>query len=126
MPWKISYLEDLKIIKTVYTEPAKLEELTKAVLANVAIAKEKGTNLFLGDCTALTETGSAVDIYQLGKFLESLNVGLDLKEAIVAPKTEETVIADLHFYETVTNNRKIKVRLFQDIQEATEWLLSEG
>lgn|GEM_PF-663759 len=126
MPWKLSYLEDLKIIKTVYKEPAKLEELMEAVLANVALAKEKGTNLFLGDCTALSETGSTVDIYQLGQFLESLNVGLDLKEAVVAPKTEKNVIADLHFYETVTNNRLIKVRMFQDIQQATDWLLGEG
>ena len=126
MPWKLSYLEDLKIVKTVYAEPATLEELMEAVLANIALAREKGTNLFLGDCTSFTQTGSTMDIYQLGQFLESLNVGLNLKEAVVAPMAYNNVVNDLHFYETVTNNRMIRVRLYQDVQAATEWLLSEG
>jgi len=126
MPWKLSYLENLKIVKTVYTEPSTLEELMEAVLANIAFAKEKGTNLFLGDCTSFTQTGSTMDIYQLGHFLESLKIGLNLKEAVVAPIAYNNVVDDLHFFETVTNNRMIKVRLFQDIQEATDWLVSEG
>jgi hypothetical protein len=126
MPWELSYLEDLKIVKTVYAEPATLEELMEAVLANIALAREKGTNLFLGDCTSFTQTGSTMDIYQLGQFLESLNVGLNLKEAVVAPMAYNNVVNDLHFYETVTNNRMIRVRLYQDVQAATEWLLSEG
>ena len=98
----------------------------EAVLANIALAREKGTNLFLGDCTSFTQTGSTMDIYQLGQFLESLNVGLNLKEAVVAPMAYNNVVNDLHFYETVTNNRMIRVRLYQDVQAATEWLLSEG
>ena len=126
MPWELSYLEDLKIVKTVYAEPATLEELMEAVLANIALAREKGTNLFLGDCTSFTQTGSTMDIYQLGQFLESLNVGLNLKEAVVAPMAYNNVVNDLHFYETVTNNRMIRVRLYQNVQAATEWLLSEG
>ena len=125
MPWKISYLEELKIVKTVYTEPAKLEELLEAVVANLAFAKEKQTNLFLGDCTALTETGATMDIYQLGQFLESLQADWTIKEAIIAPSARQNVIDDLHFFATVPQNRMIRVRLFQDIQSATEWLMNE-
>lgn len=122
MPWKISYLEDLKIVKTVYTEPAKLEGLMEAVKANISFAKEKQTNLFLGDCTALTETGATMDIYQLGQFIESLQADWSVKEAIVAPSTRQNVIEDLHFFETVAQNRMIKVRMFQDIETAIDWL----
>lgn len=122
MPWKISYLEDLKIVKTVYTEPAKLEGLMEAVKANISFAKEKQTNLFLADCTALTETGATMDIYQLGQFIESLQADWSVKEAIVAPSTRQNVIEDLHFFETVAQNRMIKVRMFQDIETAIDWL----
>ena len=124
MPWKISYLEDLKIVKTVYTEPAKLEELMEAVTANIRLAKEKQTNLFLGDCTALTETGATMDIYQLGQFIESLQADWAIKEAIVAPANRRNVVDDLRFFETVTQNQMIKVRMFQDIEKAIDWLVA--
>lgn len=124
MPWKISYLEDLKIVKTVYTEPAKLEELIEAVTANISFAKEKQTNLFLGDCTALTETGATMDIYQLGQFIESLQADWAIKEAIVAPANRRNVVDDLRFFETVAQNRMIKVRMFQDIEIAIDWLVA--
>lgn len=123
MPWKLSYLEDLKIVKTVYTEPAKLEELMEAVAANIIVAKEKQTNLFLGDCTALTETGETMDIYELGLFIESLQANWAIKEAIVVPINRKNVVKDLHFFETVAQNRMIMVRLFEDIEVAIDWLL---
>lgn len=126
MPWKISYLEELKIIKTVYTDPIRLEELMEAVQANIKLAKEKQTHLFLGDSTAQSQSGSTMDIYQLGQFIESLNVDLNFKEAMVAPKGHGKVVEDLHFYETVTNNRMIRVRLFQDIETAIEWLVTDN
>jgi len=125
MPWKLSYLEDLKIVKTVYTEPAKLEELMEAVAANIIVAKEKQTNLFLGDCTALTETGETMDIYELGLFIESLQANWAIKEAIVAPINRKNVVKDLHFFETVAQNRMIMVRLFEDIEVAIDWLLAK-
>ncbi len=125
MPWKLSYLEDLKIVKTVYTEPAKLEELMEAVAANIIVAKEKQTNLVLGDCTALTETGETMDIYELGLFIESLQANWAIKEAIVAPINRKNVVKDLHFFETVAQNRMIMVRLFEDIEVAIDWLLAK-
>lgn len=125
MPWKLSYLEDLKIVKTVYTEPAKLEELMEAVAANIIVAKEKQTNLFLGDCTALTETGETMDIYELGLFIESLQANWAIKEAIVVPINRKNVVKDLHFFETVAQNRMIMVRLFEDIEVAIDWLLAK-
>ena len=125
MPWKLSYLEDLKIVKTVYTEPAKLEELMEAVAANIIVAKEKQTNLFLGDCTALTETGETMDIYELGLFIESLQANWAMKEAIVVPINRKNVVKDLHFFETVAQNRMIMVRLFEDIEVAIDWLLAK-
>ncbi len=125
MPWVITYLESLKIVKTVYTEPAKLEELVTAAIATLQVAQEKDTHLFLGDCTELTENGSVLDIFKLGEFLESLKADWYIKEAVIAPKGRTNVIEDLSFFETVTKNRDIKVRLFLDKNEAVKWLLGQ-
>lgn len=125
MPWEITYLESIKIVKTVYTEPVTLEELVNAAIATLKVAQEKDTHFFLGDCTELTENGSVLDIFKLGEFLESLKADWNIKEAVIAPKTRKNVIEDLSFFETVTKNRDIKVRLFLDENEAIRWLIGQ-
>lgn len=126
MPWKISYLEDTKIIKTIYTEPITLDELKECAMANFSMAAEKQTGLFLGDCSSFTQQGSTMDIYKLGKFLESISLELriHIKEALIEPSNIQRVSSDLRFFETVTNNRMIKARIFQDTESALEWLLN--
>lgn len=41
MPWKISYLESQKIIRTEYTDPFMPEDFLKVIAENISIAKEK-------------------------------------------------------------------------------------
>jgi len=125
MPWNITYLESLRIVKTVYTEPVTLEELVNAAVAALNTAREKDTHFFLGDCTDLTENGSVLDILKLGEFLESLKSDWNIKEAVIAPKNRKNVIEDLSFFETVTKNRDIKLRLFMDEDEAITWLVGQ-
>lgn len=125
MPWKMTYLEDLKIIKTVYTDPLPLEELQEAALSGLALAMEKQTEFFLADCSALTQTGNTMDIYKLGAFLESISVSskINIKEALILPPNAQNVTRDLKFFETVVNNRMIKAKIFQDAEEAIGWLI---
>ena len=126
MPWKISYIEDLKIIQTVYTQPSNLEELKEAVFANLNIAKEKQTGLFLADCSSFTESGKTMDIYELGNFLELVtkDIKLNIKEAMIEPLNAKSVGNDLRFFETVAQNRMIKVRVFHNINDAIDWLVN--
>ncbi|MBK6791277.1 MAG: hypothetical protein IPG80_01760 [Anaerolineales bacterium] len=123
MPWKISYLENQKIIRTEYTDPFMPEDFLKVIAENISIAKEKQTNLFLADCTDLTRSGNVIDIYQLGNMLQAMNAEIHIKEAIVVMKQKGNVVSDLQFFETVANNRLINVRLFFDLETALAWLV---
>lgn len=123
MPWKISYLESQKIIRTEYTDPFMPEDFLKVIAENISIAKEKQTNLFLADCTDLTRSGNVIDIYQLGNMLQAMNAEIHIKEAIVVMKQKGNVVSDLQFFETVANNRLINVRLFFDFESALAWLV---
>ncbi len=123
MPWKISYLESQKIIRTEYTDPFMPEDFLKVIAENISIAKEKQTNLFLADCTDLTRSGNVIDIYQLGNMLQAMNAEIHIKEAIVVMKQKGNVVSDLQFFETVANNRLINVRLFFDLETALAWLV---
>lgn len=123
MPWKISYLESQKIIRTEYTDPFMPEDFLKVIAENILIAKEKQTNLFLADCTDLTRSGNVIDIYQLGNMLQAMNAEIHIKEAIVVMKQKGNVVSDLQFFETVANNRLINVRLFFDFESALAWLV---
>lgn len=122
MPWKISYDEDLKIIRTDYTDPLSLEDFSQLIEENFLLAKEKGTNLFLADCTKIEASGQTFDIYQLGSMLQSKNADIHIKEAVVVMPQKGQVVSDLQFFETVANNRKINVHLFFDIDSAMQWL----
>ncbi len=126
MPWEISYLEDLKIIQTIYTQPSTLEELKEAVLSNLNMAREKQTGLFLADCSSFTESGRTMDIYELGNFLEvvSKDIKLSVKEAMIEPHNIRSVTNDLRFFETVAQNRMIKVRVFHNYADAIDWLVN--
>lgn len=122
MPWTLSYLEETRILLTVYTNPLTLADLKDATMANVALATEKQSYRYLGDCTALAPGGSTLDIYQFGCFLAGLGLDPASKEAIVLPLSPGAA-DDLRFYETVTRNRGIDVRVFEDRDDAIRWLI---
>ena len=125
MPWEISYLEELKVVQTIYTEPITLEDLKDAAVNIIALALEKQTGLFLADCSKFTQSGNTMDIYKLGAFLESISstFPMNIKEAMVEPSNAQNVTNDLRFFETVANNRMIKVKVFKDSQAAIDWLI---
>lgn len=123
MPWVLRYIDDFKIVHTIYTQPVSLDELREAVAANAELATEKDTNLFLGDCSTFDQAGLTLDIYQLGTFIASMNFRHNIKEALVVPKEPSVVVEDFRFFETVATNRILNVRLFHDVESAIEWLL---
>lgn len=123
MPWVLRYIDDLKIVHTIYTQPVSLDELREAVAANAKLAAEKDTNLFLGDCSTFVQSGPTLGIYQLGTFIASMNDRFNIKEALVVPQEPSTVAEDFRFFKTVATNRSLNVRLFHDVESAIAWLL---
>jgi hypothetical protein len=125
MPYKLTYLEDEHIILTEYTTPVSQADLGECIQANLAMAAEKGTLLFLGDARDLPSDGSLIDVYRLAELLDSSGVDRRMREAMVIradPESERM----FEFFVTVTSNRGLVVRVFGDIDEARQWLLDEG
>jgi hypothetical protein len=123
MPWTVNFLEDRKVVETKFTGDLEPIEVRDAVVASLDIATKNDTYLYLADCTRLKESGSLLDIYELGKFIETLAPDRKIKEAVIIPKTNRAV-GDLKFYETLTVNRGFNVRLFEEREEGLQWLVS--
>ena len=122
MPWKISFDGQTRIVETTYTGAIGPAELGAAALAPIAAAREHSSKLYLGDCLTLEHAVTLFNIYDLVRFLESLSLERDLKEAILLPLAPEAG-ADLKFYETAAQNRGYNVRVFNDRADALRWLL---
>jgi hypothetical protein len=121
MSWKLVFHEECKIVETIFVGNIPPQELQEAVKASLALAKEKNTNLYLGNCIELGHSGSPVDIFELALFYENIPVDRLSNEAVLLPVSIEAAKA-MKFYETVTTNRGFQVRVFGDRQEAIRWL----
>lgn len=121
MPWNISYIQDLDAILTEYSGVLSPTELQEAVAATIASAREHGTLRLLGDCTWLEGGHSIVDLYGLGRMVESLPVPPGVHEAVVLPQLSAAA-HDVQFWETTCRNRGLDVRVFQTLEGARAWL----
>ncbi len=125
MPYQIRFLETEQIVETVYHGILDLNELIEAATASLNEAEKHQATRFLGDCTALNSGGSLFDVYDLVRFYDTLSVPYAhfLKEAILLPQIPQAA-ENLSFYELVTRNRGLDVRIFSERQAALDWLLA--
>jgi hypothetical protein len=123
MAVKIRYHEDIKVVETVYIGPFPKDELFNSVNQTLEFALEKKTLLLLGDCQALSENSSLVDVYSLAEYYLTIFESHKFKEAIILPKDKE-VARNLKFYETTCINRGFDVKVFSDRESAISWLKS--
>ena len=121
MPFVIRFLEDTRILETVYSDPLSLDELKAAARDNLAQAAEKGTYRLLADCTAMQSGGAIVNNYALGNYILSLRPDPKLREAVLLPASAR-VAGELKFFEDVAQNRGIQVRTFASREDAVRWL----
>jgi hypothetical protein len=125
MPYDLRYLEDDGIVFTEYIPPTPNDELAKIVEANLELAAEKGALLFLGDVSALPNSASVIDVYELAAMLDRMGVDRRMREALVVGP-DPLDAGSFDFYVTATSNRGLQVRLFGTVEEAKEWLRAEG
>jgi hypothetical protein len=124
MTIKSEFIEELKIIDSVFNEKVTIVEMKEAVKESVQLAREHNTNLFLVDCSRLKKGGTIVQLYSLGDFYLEIDVMPGTKQAIVLSDTPETQ-RDIRFYETAMRNRGFDVQVFPDRPSAIAWLLHE-
>ncbi len=124
MPWKINYLETEQIVETFYEGNLSGAEVRKAAKASLTMGLEKNTHLFLGNCTTLQPSRSLFDIYEIAKFLLELKPSRLSKEAILLPDMELSA-NQMRFYETLGRNRGFEIRVFNDREQAIQWLKAD-
>ena len=100
---------------------------TKELITQLAqMAKENNCNLLLNDFNEAIIKLSTFEIYELPKIMldtftsVGLNVRL-MKRALIVKKD----LQDYTFYETVTKNSGQNAKIFNDIDEAKEWLYNK-
>lgn len=122
MPWQIIHHADTRIIETRYAGMMSEAELSEAMEATLAEAREHGEVRFLGDCTDLLGGHSVGSLYELAKTLEIRGTPHTAREAVVLPRLESTV-QEVEFWETTARNRGYDVRVFKSREAALRWLL---
>ncbi|MDD5361932.1 MAG: hypothetical protein PHN88_07345 [Ignavibacteria bacterium] len=122
MAWQVKYLEDLQIIETIFSGYMKKQELFAAIESAIAESQKMNATKFLSDCSCLEGGHSLFDLYEKANELFSSGLSKNLKEAIILPAL--SIQHDkVDFWKTVSNNLGFNVRVFQDRDEAIEWLM---
>jgi len=125
MTCKVEYHPDLKLVECVVEGFLTVNELLEATIATVSLSVEKETNLILVDDSKLEKTVETVDIYELPQSYEDLNIDRKIKAAVILPISLQAR-EDVQFYETVCQNRGWDIAVFEQRQEAIDWLMEES
>lgn len=121
MSWSATLSSDLPIIETRYVGVMTPSELSDAVQETLRLVQTSGRTLLVGDCSQLVGGHSITDLYRLAASLEASGMVNKLKEAVLLPSVPEAN-ETAEFWETVSHNRGMDVRLFSDRQSALAWL----
>jgi hypothetical protein len=122
MPWTLSYDSEGNFVETTYSGTLAPDDLRAAIEQSLALARDRGTILFLGNCSMLEGGHSVVDLYFFVGLLETGGVPRTMREAILMPALDSSAAGNVHFWETAARNRGFEVRIFSDRGAALEWL----
>ena len=123
MPTSCRIREAEGVVESVYAGVVSPDELERAVLAAIDLAKASGMYRFYTDVTGLTGGHSASNLFAIIGLLERLDLPRTIREAIVASRSSISA-ADVQFYEDACQNRGWNVRIFADPESALAWLAS--
>lgn len=121
MAWELSYLSEHGVVVTSYIGLIEQKALEEAVLTTIAMGQRYEAIRFLADCRNLEGGHSIVDLFDLVKMLDGMDLPLNVREAIVLPQLEAAA-SDVLFWETACRNRGINVRVFNCMEHALAWL----
>lgn len=123
MAYQISILPEQGIIEISHSEAVTAGEFHEAAEAAIAAAEREGHNhlKFLSDVTAAELRVSVFEVFNLPKRFKRIRLGGHCKNAVlISPDSKDKKIAA--FYETVTFNQGLRVRLFTSRKKALAWL----
>lgn len=121
MPWKINHNTDQNIIELTYFGQVTANDLTDAFMAAKDLSQKEDIKKCLADCTDMLGGHSIMNLYAIIELLEGFKLHR-LKEALLLPSLQASK-KDVEFYETACVNRGFNVKIFNNYQQAVEWLL---
>jgi hypothetical protein len=121
MSWKIDYNAKDNIIELYYVDIVTPEDLKSAFEATVKNSIKYETGLIIADCRKLKGGHTLFDLVELIEEVETFDTERTLKEAVLLPP-EQIPASSVEFWETACRNRGISVRLFDDRENAFNWL----
>ena len=124
MPWDTSLNPDQPIIEITYTGFVSAGDLFDCFQNTLNLVRSSGRTLLLADCSTFKGGHSLLDLYSLANTLLTIEDSHLLREAVILPGLPGP--AEMAgFWDNVCNNRGITVRIFENRQEALEWLLAK-
>jgi hypothetical protein len=115
------FLQSEGYIESVYAGVVRPDELERAVLAAVDLAKQSGFFRFYTDLTDMAGGHSVGDLFALIAAIEQLGLPRTLREAIVISGSA-LAAPQVQFYEDACRNRGWNIRIFPDRERALAWL----
>jgi hypothetical protein len=125
MPFTVKYSDELRIIESTLVDQVTNKDLIKHEAQCIALAKENESTRIITDAKQATLEMSVVDLYGLPKFYDDQDLQRSVRIAVLPP-TSEAGAELVDFYETVSLNRGWTVSIFEERQEALDWLLDDG
>ena len=122
MPVTVRYDPDSRFIETVNIGIATREYLVKEAVQAIALAKENDCGLFLCDYSRSDVNFSVTDVYDLPELYAAEGLERSARIAVISPQSKAGARV-AQFHETVSVNRGWNARLFDERQDALDWLL---
>jgi len=119
MPETVAYLESEGVIEVRSSGTVALEELLQTRRAVARLLEEHGAAGVLIDARELSVLPENIDMFDFGAGFQQESAYHDRRLAIVS---SADVRESVEFFETVTRNRGVNVRVFDSIDAAKSWL----
>ena len=121
MSWKIEFVKEDGILHLKAEGVMNIDLIKQMSSQAIGYAVEYGTNKYLVDLRKMVPEVSTMNIHDLPKILRDFGLTLRSRIAVLfSPSSEKK--EDFSFFETVSLNRGLQVRLFMDPDEALQWL----
>jgi len=118
MVFDVHYDDEHDCLIGSYSGEMSLEAVDEYAAAVSAESARHTCKLFMNDMRNAKLAFSATEIYRLPGILDAAGFDRTWKRAVVALD----YLPDYRFFETVARNRGYQVRIFQNVDEAIDWL----
>jgi len=120
MPHELRYDDDIDCV-ILRVEGTVTMELIRELAPQVArLCEETGCNRLLNDMSAASIRIPVMELFTSPKIMDESRVTQRIRRALVAPSS----FAEAEFLQDVTRNRGHDFKVFRDVEEAKQWLLT--